>query len=155
MGVCTDGIIFYGIEYGEDLPERAGVVVDSVDWWYGADDIYDKKMGVKAPIYPERSDFEGPKEWEEALDEYGAAAKRIEDARGCELSTHCSGEYPIYYLALNYKHRVSPRGYSICFNVVDNFFKVGPEDDKIIENYCEIMGLKYSQPKWYLASYYG
>lgn len=156
MGVSTNGILFYGIDLGEDfeydreaLPftdEQYGVWEEDGKEW---EDLWAALHGVFGPS------VEYGEENKEVFHAYWDKKGELEKTSPCEVDLHCSYEYPIYYVALrgaNFTaYRGSPEEVSLDFP--DGMTK--EEADAKIKEFCEKMGLPYSQPKWYLASLWG
>lgn len=84
MGHSTDGIIFYGVAFGEDEhPEQ----FESDEALAG---FLEKKDEVS----------------------YGQAVEILEK-HGIELVTYCSGSYPMFGLAVFGTKKTVPRGYTV------------------------------------------
>lgn len=68
---------------------------------------------------------------------------------GCVLGTHCSCEYPIYYVAIQGTQTVAWRGYpkELGQSLVA---EVGWKAK--IKKFCKETGIKYRKPQWILVS---
>jgi len=137
MGVSTDGQICFGNVYedGFEFPWDAGDG-DLEDWWR-------KQNG-----FDQSKDYPA-----EGWLEYG---KEFEAAHPCpvELVNYCSGEYPMWMLAVPSTCKSSSRGYPEKFQPSE---LVVPEAElKAFHDFC----IKYDlvpeeDAAWYLTSYWG
>jgi hypothetical protein len=147
MGQSTDGILFYGFPIEEDTangnviaglspegdePERPENLDADVDYDYSDQDtIWAKKFGLKG----------GYKEvW------------KHQETYPVTIGRHCSGDYPMYYVAIKESELTANRGY--------------PQEVKSLEvnlawkhqliEFCKVYGLEPpAKFGWYLASYWG
>lgn len=148
MGVSTDGILFYGIAYGEDLDvselaEHHGIAYEDFDFDF--ETLYADKMGVKSPT----GDYDLDPE---VFKKYWADKREINKKSGCEIGTYCSGDYPMYYLAIKDGHYSVSRGSE---TEIPDGLTAKPEWKQQLELYCAFMGLPFKEPKWLLVSYWG
>ena len=152
MGQSTDGILFYGIAYGEDLQmdELAtfhGLGEDGFDGDF--DLLYANKMGVTGPTEEyTRND----KAIQDKYSAYWDAKREICKQGGCEVGTYCSSDYPMYYVCVKAGQYAVSRGSE---TEVPNGLHFEPHWNEMLQKYCELMGLPYSEPKWLLVSYWG
>lgn len=130
MGVSTNGILVFGIELGEELPEFLEDFDDT--WW----DFTDSISGV-ADDDSER--------WEKRRD--------FRDNFPVELVSHCSYEYPMYILAVNGTEITASRGSPEVIDPAS--LVVSPEKIEELRKFCEEYGIEWEEPKWYLCSMWG
>lgn len=140
MGVSTDGILFYGIVYGECLFDH----LDEVPQWW--DDGY----GEWEEYYIERIAGFTRDDCED-YSEYYDRKKPILKEADIMLGYHCSDGCTMYYVALASSNHCASRGDPEEIKS----FEIPENADKKIRKFCEIMGFEYEQPKWWLASYWG
>lgn len=127
MGVSTDGILVFGIDLGEELPEAFEEFDESDLWWDFTDSISGKKS------YEDRSKFR---------EEFPV-----------NLTSYCSSEYPMYILAVNGTETVVRRGSTE--EIDPNDMKVSDEKIAALKAFCEEYGIEWKEPKWLLASMWG
>jgi hypothetical protein len=144
MGQSTDGILFYGIAYDDDLElpwEAEEFEGEELDW----EDWYAVQAGVERPTIP----YE---ESEKVHEIYWDQKRNALEDQPIEIGTHCSCEYPMVYIAPKAINLSASRGYPLELDLVNLQSRVTPEVDAQIKTFCELMGLPYSKPKWWLAS---
>lgn len=133
MGVSTDGEICYGIVFddGYEFPWDNDVDSgDSEDWW------------IRVVLNRTYTNYAELKEI------------RQENPIPFELVNYCSGEYPMYILAVPGTVLRANRGYAKEFNPAD--LKVDEEASKKLIAFCEEYGLEgESAIGWKLTSYMG
>lgn len=140
MGISSDGILFFGIDLGVD--EDMESPWNDGDW----EDIYYEKMREKFPgKYPEKNYIDKDKS-----KAFFVAKKELED-NGCIIGIHCSFEYSMLYVAVTESVVNAHRGYP---EEVKSF-EVKPDWIQKIKDFCELMDIKYEEPKWILTSLYG
>lgn len=136
MSVSTDGMLFFGIVYGEG----------DVENFYDATAEWNRSH---QPTQPQGLDY-SPPEWD-AWRKLNRAWER--NGNKIEQGNYCSGEYPMYYVALSRHHRQASRGDPLQ---VDPMKLIVTEHDvQILREFCEKAGLPWKDPKWWLASYWG
>ena len=139
MGVSTNGILFYGFSLDEE-DESCWHTEDEDDW----EDVYASTQGVIRPT----ADYEDNKEvystyWRDVW----AKAKEAK----CEIGYHCSGEFPIPYVALSVSHKVAGRGDAVR---IENL-EIQEDWRETLLTFCEVMKIPWQEPAWYLVSYWG
>jgi len=149
MGVSTDGILFYGI----CLPE------ESYEWSDDSNCFIEEKLGLKdqSGLFDEHGEYaveEGTEEherrkklWHKHKDRCMAARKEL----GANVDIHCSYNYPMNYIFAEGSRIRASRGYPEEVKSLE----VKPEWDVNIRKLCDILGVEYEQPKWYLVSMWG
>lgn len=125
MGVSTDGILAFGIDFGEELPE---FLADFEDVWW---DYTDSISGETD--YKKRSEFR--------------------DNHIADLVMYCSYEYPMYILAINGTKTEVSRGYTEEIDPSD--LRIPQEKIDAFKAFCEENGVEWQEPKWLLASMWG
>jgi hypothetical protein len=156
MGVSTNGQICYGILFDEgfefpwDDDKYEG---DFSDWWVH------EACGYKNPfeIYDENGNFLGGEEpARERIVEYYKAKREFQEKHSCpiEIVNYCSGEYPMYILALRKSCLSCSRGYPDGFEPTS--LVASDEDKERLLEFCREHGIEHDdEPGWWLSSYWG
>lgn len=145
MGQSTDAILAWGIQFEEkkaipweEAAERAGYD-DPLD-----DDAMAYLLcGLDKPKASYKDDAEVHREYWDAK---RAALKECP----VELISHCSGEYPMYMLAISSSEKKARRGYPQAID--PNFLEI---QDGWLEEFveaCKKLGIENPEPKWWLQS---
>lgn len=153
MGQSTDGILFYGIAYGEELD------MDEISKFHGHDPdvgfdgdfetLYADKMGVVSPTEEYSRD---DKAVQDKYVAYWNAKREINKQGGCEVGTYCSSDYPMYYACVKAGHYSVSRGDE---TEIPNGLHFEPNWNQQLQDFCTLMGLPYKEPKWLMVSYWG
>lgn len=131
MGVSTDGILVFGIDLGEEIPE----FLESYD---GDFDLFiDENSGLPTS---------GP------LRDYKKLSEN-RDAFPIEMTRYCSYEYPMYILGVKGKHYQVDRGDVVVVNTED--LTVRPDQIETLMDFCEQHNIEWQEPKWLLVSMWG
>ncbi len=156
MGVSTDGILFYGIPYGEGYDDEL-----KAPWWHGCEDeepdseshyedpedYYAYKMGVEPPT----EEYSEEPSIREKFLKYWKAQRAIYEKSGCDIIYYCSDQCTMFAVGIEKSIKCAHRGDALEIENLD----VQPEWDGLLKHFCEIMEVPYKQPKWLLVSYYG
>lgn len=94
MGQSTDGILVFGVDLGEELPEFLQDIEDE-----DGEGTFDALLCQKAGI---------PQYGEEGYDYHAKAA--FLEKQPLAMITHCSGDYPMYILGVRASHQTASRG---------------------------------------------
>ena len=152
MGVSTDGQICFGIafedemEFPWDSDEYDG---DIEGWWICAVNEY------RSPFEIYNSDGEylgGIKPSDERINEHYRAKRVFKNAHPLpvELVHHCSGDYPMYILAIPRTVKKASRGYPEEINPSE--MVVTQDECNLLIEFCEIHGIEAEAPRWWLTS---
>jgi hypothetical protein len=141
MGTSTDGILFYGFdlgEPGEGLTDDE-LHLDEEECWYRDHWDWETHYAERKGVVREEDDF------------YERKKAVIEEA-GCFIGTHCSGSYPMLYVAV--KQHSASRGYPNP--IVEEDLVVFSDAESKLKSFCEVMGIVFKPDDvgWYLASYW-
>lgn len=155
MTVSTDGQICYGIPFEEDFEFPWTEDGDSDEealrnWWiykihgFKHDfELYDEDgeyLGGKVPSAEEKQRYYGP--WQKFVDEHPLPI---------ELVNYCSGDYPMYILAVPRTLKKNARGDAVAFSPGD--LVVTEEERSTLIDFCQLYEIEMpSEPKWYLSS---
>jgi hypothetical protein len=158
MGVSTDAIIAFGIEFeeGTELPWDKDEYDDDInDWWREVNGFVNP---VESP-WDETGNYKDDKfspECRTQIDAYFDARNTWDKANPLPVSciTHCSYDYPQYVLAVAGTERSANRGYPSVFK--PETLVVEQEQIKALLDFC----LKYdieveNEPSWLLFSMWG
>lgn len=146
MGQSTDAEIAFGVDLGEGedctFPWDAG---DIEDWWR-------KFNGFVNPIPEPEWDAERTPERDAQVTAYFKASRDWYNANPLpvDLISHCSGDYPMYILAVPGTHTSASRGYPIKLD--PNDFARNPNTIEFRE-FCEKHNIEPNEePAWLLFS---
>jgi len=155
MGISTDGQICFGNVYEEDFEFPWDAVEfdgDHEDWWR-------KECGYKPStvLFDEDGEYlNGVKPSQSAIDDYFQEQREFDVAHPfpVEIVNYCSGECPMYILAVPSSFKSNSRGYPEKFEPSE--LKVSDEEIAALRNFC----IKYDlipeeDAGWYLTSYWG
>ena len=157
MGASTDGQICYGIvsEEGIEFPWDTEQFEGDIDEWWIRDvlgfrhsfEIYDRDgeyIGGEQP----------PQEKISRYHEEKRVFKENNPKLPVELVNYCSGEYPMYILAIPETCNSARRGYPTEFDPAS--MVVTDEQKQSLINICNAYGIEFeNEPAWYLSSYWG
>jgi hypothetical protein len=153
VGTTTDGEINFGIVFEEGF-EFPWSEEDGIDaWWREVNgyarpfELYDDKGGYLNGVKPD----------EDKLHEYYRHGNEWDAANPLPVAevNYCSGNCPMYMLAVPGSNLTSNRGYPKAFDPAE--LKVAPEQVQSLLDFCERYGIKGEdmEPRWYLTSYWG
>lgn len=124
MGVSTNAYLIFGFPVGDE---------DQKPDWLDEDEEFDdyvcRNLSVNAS-------------WEER--------SSVINACPAQLEYHCSGDYPMYVLAVRGFGYSAWRGDLTEVTSLD----VDPEKIAAFKAWCEENEIPYEEPKWFLCSYY-
>lgn len=161
MGVSTDGIIFCGWPLEEDVELPWGACDedgeydegDHEEWWRrisGFENLFQ--------LYNERGEYVGGvRPDDEKIGAYYEHRRKWLEANPIpfEVVNYCSGDYPIYAIALNGTVTTARRGFPQKFDPEEMEIDL-EEADRIRLLFLEHgMHLPDDDPAWHLASYWG
>lgn len=152
MGVSTDAILFWGfpLDEGVDFPWLDDEKYN--DEW---EDYYLEQLGHEIPTFDWGS-YESSKrnEWadRDRYDNWRELKKRLIKESRCQIGYHCSDDYTLYYVCVAESETTAHRGYpkKIEFGNYDS----GGWDEALM-GFCEVLGITFYSPDWYLVSYWG
>lgn len=159
MGVSTDAILIWGLcDNDENRWVNLGREYDDPDYVEATDDdddedtddeedweeVYAVRMGLERP----------PKPYGEHKDKYppfwDARNKLVKDS-GCQIDNHCSDGCLMPFVAVSDSVVSASRGYPVEVKSLE----VKPEWEAKLRRFCEVMGIKWAEPKWWLVSWWG
>jgi hypothetical protein len=157
MSVSTDGQICFGVilDEEEEYPWQIKEYDDDIDDWW----IFDVLgFSHSFEMFTPQGEWIGGKEWpEEKRDQHYQEKRDFEQANPklpVVLVNYCSGDYPMWILAIPETCNSARRGYPEKFNPSD-LIVTDEQKQKLIE-FCQKYGVKYQgNPEWYLSSYWG
>jgi len=151
MGQSTNGQICYGIMFEEDT-EFPWDDVGEEDWWLNV-----KGFRHSFQLFDASGNYlNGVEPTEEQSDIYwGERSKFLEDnPLPVSLVNYCSGECPMWIIAVPDTVRYNYRGYPKAFNPSD--LTVADQSVAALLDFCKQYDIPIdSEPAWYLSSYWG
>ncbi len=131
MGVSTNGILYFGFDFKEegDEPDLEPAELDK----YSKPDV----------------DCHWAEEFYEAEEEFIKRGGAKEDR--CSVSGHGHCDYLTLYVSV--KGKCARRGYPEKLS--KDFFDVSQEEIEKLKRFCKVLGIKWQEPSWHLASYWG
>ena len=156
MTTSTNGQICYGIALDEDTEfpwdsdEYEG---DIDDWWVSG------VLGYQPPfkMYNSAGNFingvEPPKEKVKAYYQDRRDFKARNPKLPIELVNCCSGDYPMWILAVPSSCRSAGRGYPEAFHPSE--LSVSDDEVAALEEFCDNYDIERDAPNWWLSSYWG
>jgi hypothetical protein len=161
MGTSTDAYLFKGFEFHDEEGNQ------QTDWMYEWGDSWEEyylnKIGYKdtSGFYTKDGEYafkEGTEEFEIAKKKRDEGWEEKRDIIGklthngkIGISLHCSCECPIWYIHL--ENISASRGYSTDIDISKMTITIN--DCNILSEFCKKMDIKYQDPEWILASYWG
>jgi hypothetical protein len=144
MSTSTDGQLCYGLTFEEDY-EFPWDGMDLDEWWR---DI--EGCPVESP-YAEGGDYKPGI----TINDYFEQRRRWDDDNPLpiELVNCCSGDCPIWILAIPASVMFCRRGYPLAFDRVD--LTVTYEDVQKLLGFCKRFDIEVTELKWLLSSYWG
>jgi hypothetical protein len=145
MGQSTDAILFFGFCWDKE-DEYPWTVDGKID--PDGDDAeirYAAAVGITQPVVEYSDDPEVQKIFHNYWDARSKAMKKSK----CHVGTHCSGECPMYYVAVTESETKAYRGSPEVIKNLD----ITLEWVESLTNYCRKMGIEIDrEPKWWLVS---
>lgn len=143
MGVSTDAILAFGFDLGEELPESL-VGEDGDSGGFEFEEWLKTKAGI---VYPEgHAGIKSP-----AYTAYYEAGKALVEACPVDLITHCSYDYPMYFLAVRGTEVKAWRGHPKTVTT-------GPIKQSqlnAMRKFCDDNGIPWQEPQWHIFSLWG
>jgi hypothetical protein len=136
MGVSTNAYLAFGINLGEECPESWGNGFDEYEY-------VKEKTGL---VYPD-----GAKDSPEMDAYYQELFKRTKELP-VEIVNHCSGNYPMYFVAVKRTVHTARRGYPEQIKPED--MVVSEQEIVTLRAFCEEQGIEWKEPVWHLFSYW-
>ena len=134
MGQSTDALMAFGFDLGEELPDS--FTADAED-------------GFEADAFLLRDFDAGVPDWEPgAPPNYWRMKDEALAKLPIDVITHCSGEYPMYFLAVRGTERKARRGYPSEAVQRD----IAPAEIDAMRSFCEKHGIKWQEPRWHIFS---
>ena len=154
MGQSTDGQICYGVMFEEDYEfpwDDEKYDGDIEDWWR---DLCGYKPTNE--IYSNGGYVGGVKPPESVFQAYYEERRVFDKAHPIpfELVNYCSGDYPMYILAITRTCLSNSRGTPEAFN--PESLTITEDEKSNLLDFCAKHGLSFEgEPSWWLSSYWG
>lgn len=149
MGVSTDGILCYGFSLGDE-----GGVLPS--WLLDGDPEDEDSNAIEfvdflAKLYelPHPGEWSGDEATLARFHEYWDKQRQLEKDVGIEVVNHCSGEYPMFILAVAESVKTAARG---SITELGQNTTANPEWEDKLRAFCEKAGIKFEEPQFLLCS---
>ena len=152
MGVSTDGQICFGtaFEEGMEFPWDSDEYDEDIEgWWICAIHKYRPSF----EIYDNKGEYlEGVKPSDEKINEYYRALRDFKNAHPLpvELVRHCSGDYPMYILAIPRTIKKASRGYPE--EIKPSEMIVTQDEHDLLIEFCKTHDIEAEAPRWWLSS---
>lgn len=144
MGQSTDGLVAFGFDLGEqeELPEallEAGRQDgDGFEW--------QSVVSVLTDLTPPGVEWEDT--FVQVYRDYWAKQREATENHPLEMVCHCSGECPMWFLAVRGTVTRAKRGFPQPVEMP----AVSDEAIKALHGFCERFGLKWQEPRWHVFS---
>lgn len=145
MSQCTDGILFYGIAYGD----RDDISKVAADCEGDFEKLYAHRMGITEPTEAYSKNDQSIRK---KYSDYWAETSKIIAESSCEVSMYCSIDSPMYYVCIKEAHYVVNRGDEV---EIPDGLAAKIEWNQKLKDYCQLLDLPYQEPRWLLVSYWG
>lgn len=141
MGQSTNAIIAYGFDLGDELPESLQSLMSEYEG--DSEEVLAADIGIELPQYTAGCDYSAYSASRNA----GLADLKI------DLITHCSGEYPMYFLAARGSNKLASRGNPTSLSARD--LDDGKFDQGVIDAmhaFCDRHDIEWQIPQWHIFS---
>jgi hypothetical protein len=144
MGVSTNALIAFGFDLGEELPEKMQ------ELFIGGDGFdFDKVVVIDTGIFAPAEEYSDATK--EVYSEHWAAVREARERFPITIEEHCSGDYPMFFLAIARTVQSARRG---CPEVMRKQ-EITEQQITELRNFCVRWGIDWQEPDWYLFSYWG
>lgn len=129
MGTSTDAIVAFGFNLGEEWPEA---------------------LRIEGEEYPDFEDWIaehlGLGDWQ--VEGYWARKREAVNAFPVEIISHCSGDYPEYFIAIRGTQQRASRGYPVKLETGE----VDSSKVQALREFCAQHGIEWEEPAWHAFS---
>jgi len=145
MGISSDGIIAYGIDLGEGLDDD-----ECNEFPWQDREKYDGEF--REWVLREILGF--TEEWYDGNEGYFDRQNAVLKPFPLEMVSHCSYDYPMYFLSIKGTERRASRGYP---TFIEGLPEVTSKQRSALKEFAEEYNFKYDEEKvgWHLFSMYG
>jgi len=151
MGVSTDGQICFGNVYEEEFEFPWGDNDEGIEGWWRS------QNGFVDSIHDEKGDWiNGVKPTDEQYREYWKSQREFDAIHPLPVAlvNYCSGEYPMWIIAVPSSCRSNSRGEALAFDPSE--LTVTDAEVEALKEFCVKYELIPAEgPGWYLTSYWG
>ncbi|KKN98816.1 hypothetical protein LCGC14_0140570 [marine sediment metagenome] len=152
MGMSSTAILFWGLcsDEEEEHWKNIGRDEEDLDYYNPFDDNDDDEPDDEdwEEIYATKKGLHYPSE---PRNEYWDAKRKLVKESGCEIGTHCSFDYGMPYIAIT---ESEIRAYQGCPEKIETL-EVKSDWEQKLREFCGVMGIKWSEPRWWIVSLYG
>jgi hypothetical protein len=145
MGTSTNAYLYFGFTfYSEEDGEGAP------GWLEGEDHNWERVYAARAGgiLAPDEEFSDSTKA---AYHAYWDKARAAVEACPCTIDTHCYIDSSMWFVALKRTKICARRGYPEEVRLVEPT----KAEIKQLKDFCELMGIKWQESRWELASYWG
>lgn len=128
MGVSTDAILAFGFDLGDELPDALIRMDEDADESWEFEAWLESRLGVTDDDYKVR--------------------RAAVQAFPFDLITHCSYDYPMYFLAARGTEQKARRGYPEPVAMKETT----PEQVQAMRDFCTEFQIEWKEPKWHIFS---
>lgn len=149
MGTSTDAILAFGFDLGDpedgelDKLLEAGRENDEDEDTFDPDTLLARDAGVQPPT------VEYGEATKHTFEAYWKAKREAVEAHPLDVISHCSGNCPMYFLAVRGTESRALRGYPES-NI--SLPEVSAESVQAMREFCERYGITFKTPSWCLFS---
>lgn len=142
MGQSTDAILFYGFHADEgEWDEFIGIGDEEEDGSTDWEDAFAAKKGTAAPTVEYESN-------EELFSAYWEAKRKLIEAEPCEVDSHCSCDCPMPFVCVKKSKTTAWRGSPAEITSI----AVESTWNEQLRTFCELMGIPWQKPRWWMVS---
>lgn len=162
MGISIDAILCYGFRIKDAEGYEEGVTIDWLRQERGEedeggqmdfDDFLAKLSGLKEPDGGfDEGRYATDPEYKKSWSDYWAKKNKLEDEVGVELVWHCSGDQPMYVLAVKASVQTAWWGEPI---ELGQSIAAREEWREKLRVFCERAKIQFEEPQFILCSYKG
>jgi hypothetical protein len=135
MGVSTNAYLAFGFDLGEETPEA----------WDGSFDESGYIAEKYNLVYPENKHRDS-----DEVQAYYNKLFKLEKEFPVSVVSHCSGDYPMYFLAIKRTVKFARRGYPEQFK--PEMLSVTEKEIQSLKDFCEEQDIEWQEPGWHLFS---
>lgn len=155
MGTTTNGEIWYGVLFEEGLEfpwdivdEDSSDEGDIEEWWRSVNGY----VPLHTPFTEAGEYADGWHKDDPRFREYYDHRHKwlADNPLPVEMVNVCSGDYPMYGLAVVGSVRTANRGFPETFDPAEL-----KADATVLLDFCKRFSIEHGEPSWYLSSYWG
>lgn len=136
MGISTNAILAFGFDLGEELPESLLGDSEYFDFeeWFASNKFSEAE--------PPHGDYD--RDWPD----YWRRKREAIAALPYDVISHCSGDYPMYFLAARGTDLTASRGYPAKVVMPE----ISSDAIEAMRQFCTEAGIEWKEPDWHIFS---